>query len=81
MSSRFIINLHGSELFQNNQSGFAHTDFEVKRLNMDKKSQKQLEEQKNHNKFNSITEKVTPENQNQTHNCRKEGLQPINQKR
>lgn len=48
---------------------------------MDKKTKKQIQEQKNHNKFNSITQKVTPENQNQTHNCRKEGIQPINQKR
>lgn len=48
---------------------------------MDKKSQKQVQEQHNLNKFNSITQKVTPENQNQTHNSKKEGLQPINQKR
>ena len=48
---------------------------------MDKKTQKQIQEQKNQNKFNSMTQKVTPENQNQTHNSRKEGIQPINQKR
>ncbi len=48
---------------------------------MDKKTQEQIQEQKNHNEFNSITQKVTPENQNQTHNSRKEGIQPINQKR
>lgn len=48
---------------------------------MNKKNQKQIQEQKDHNKFNSITQKVTPENQNQTHNSRKEGIQPINQKR
>ena len=30
-------------------------------------------------KFNSITHKVKPENQNQTHNVRKEGLGPSNQ--
>lgn len=47
---------------------------------MDKKSQEQLQKQENHNKFNSITKKITPENQNQTHNSRKEGIQPINQK-
>lgn len=34
-----------------------------------------------HNKFNSITQKLTPENQNQTHNSRKEGIQTIDQKR
>lgn len=48
---------------------------------MDKKSQEQIQEQKNHNKFNSVTQKVIPENQNQTHNSIKEGIQPINQKR
>ncbi len=48
---------------------------------MDKKTQQKLQEQKNQDKFNSITQKVTPENQNQTHNTRKEGIQPINQKR
>jgi len=48
---------------------------------MDKKTQEQIHKQQNLNKFNSITQKATPENQNQTHNARKEGIQPINQKR
>ena len=48
---------------------------------MDKKTKEQLQEQDNRNKFNRITQKVKPENQNQTHNVRKEGIQPINQKR
>lgn len=48
---------------------------------MDKKTQEQIQEQKNHDKFNSITQKTTPKNQNQTHNSRKECIQPINQKR
>lgn len=48
---------------------------------MDKKSEKKLQEQRSLNKFNSITQKVTPENQNQSHNVRKEGIQPINQKK
>lgn len=48
---------------------------------MDKSKQEKIEEQRNHNKYNSITQKTTPENQNQTHNVRKEGIQPINQKR
>ena len=48
---------------------------------MDKSEFIKSEEQRNHNKFNSITQKITPENQNQTHNARKEGIQPINQKR
>ncbi len=49
--------------------------------NMDTKTKEQMKEQENHDKFNSITQKTTPENQNQTHNSRKEGIQPINQKR
>lgn len=48
---------------------------------MNKKEQENLNRQQNLNKFNSITQKVTPENQNQTHNVKKEGIQPINQKR
>ncbi len=48
---------------------------------MDKKTREKIQEQRNHDKFNSITPKVTPENQNQTHNSRKKGIQPINQKR
>ena len=48
---------------------------------MDKKTLEQIQEQKNYDKFNNITQKVTPENQNQTHNSRKEGMQPINLKR
>ena len=48
---------------------------------MDKKEKEQQERQKNLNEFNSITQKVKPENQNQTHNVRKEGIGPINQKR
>lgn len=39
------------------------------------------EQQKNLNKFNSITQKIKTENQNQTHNVRKEGIQPVNQKK
>lgn len=48
---------------------------------MDKKKQEKITQQKNHNEFNSITQKTKPENQNQEHNVRKEGIQPINQKR
>ena len=32
-------------------------------------------------RFNSVTRSVKPENQNQAHNVRKEGIGPINQKR
>lgn len=48
----------------------------VKRADAEK-----MEQQKNLNEFNSVTQKVKPENQNQQHNVRKEGIQPINQKR
>lgn len=47
-----------------------HTINEV--TNMDKKKQEAINGQKNRNEFNSITEKKKPENQNQTHNARKE---------
>lgn len=48
---------------------------------MDKKEKEQQERQKNLNEFNSVTQKVKPENQNQEHNVRKEGVGPVNQKR
>ena len=48
---------------------------------MDKKEEEQYRRQENLNQFNSITRKVKPENQNQEHNVRKEGIGPINQKR
>lgn len=48
---------------------------------MNKKEKEGLQRQENLNKFNSVTQKATPENQNQTHNVKKEGIQPINQKR
>lgn len=46
---------------------------------MNKKEQESLNRQENLNKFNNITRKVKPENQ--THNVRKEGIQPTNQKK
>lgn len=48
---------------------------------MNHQEQECEDKQKNLNKFNSVTQKVKPENQNQTHNVRKEGIAPINQKR
>lgn len=48
---------------------------------MNEKDKECLERQENLNKFNSVTQKVKPENQNQTHNARKEGIGPINQKK
>lgn len=46
-----------------------------------KKNQERANEQKSLDKFNSVTEKQKPENQNQQHNTRREGINPINQKR
>lgn len=48
---------------------------------MDKEKMEQIQRKKSNEKFNSITNKVKVENQNQTHNVRKEGIAPINQKR
>lgn len=46
-----------------------------------KKEMENMQEKKSNETFNSITNKVKVENQNQTHNARKEGIAPINQKR
>lgn len=46
-----------------------------------RKKQEEFAEQKSLNKFNSVTEKRKPENQNQQHNVREEGIGPVNQKR
>ena len=43
---------------------------------MDKKEKEKQERQKNLNEFNSVTQKVKPENQNQEHNVRKEAFHP-----
>lgn len=48
---------------------------------LDRQKQNELQEKKDHDKFNSVTQKSKVENQNQTHNARKEGIAPINQKR
>ena len=45
---------------------------------MNKKQQEQQNRQKNLNKFNNVTEKAKPENQNQTHNVRSEAVEPKN---
>lgn len=50
-------------------------------VNTDTKAQEELQRQKDNAMFNSITQKVKVENQNRTHNARKEGIAPINQKR
>ena len=41
---------------------------------MDKGQREKQEQKKSSDLFNSITEKVKPENQNQTHNSRREGM-------
>ena len=48
---------------------------------MDNKEKERQERQKNLNEFNNVTQKVKPENQNQTHNVRQEGISRINQNR
>ena len=48
---------------------------------MNRKEQLKQQEQADQNKFNSITQKNEAVNQNQHHNVRKEGIQPINRKR
>ncbi len=42
---------------------------------MNKKQQEQQNEQKSQNKFNSVTQKKKPANQNQTHNVRSEAIE------
>ncbi|QNM05979.1 hypothetical protein [Qiania dongpingensis] len=41
---------------------------------MDKDKQEEQNRRKNEEEFNSITQKVKPENQNQSHNVRKEAV-------
>ena len=43
---------------------------------MGKEKQEKLNRKKSDEKFNSITQKVKPENQNQTHNVRSEAVEP-----
>lgn len=43
---------------------------------MNKDKQEKLNQKKNKERFNSITQKVKPENQNQTHNVRSEAVEP-----
>lgn len=54
-----------------------YTNIEVNTMN----KQEKINEQKSLNKFNSVTQKHKPENQNQSHNVREEGIGPVNQKR
>lgn len=43
---------------------------------MDKDKLEKLNQKKSEEKFNNITQKVKPENQNQTHNVRSEAVEP-----
>ncbi len=43
---------------------------------MDQKQKEKQVQQREQNKFNSVTQKVKPENQNQTHNVRSEAVEP-----
>lgn len=43
---------------------------------MDKKEEEKKHRKESNEEFNSITQKVKPENQNQTYNARKEGIYP-----
>ena len=45
---------------------------------MNKKEQEAFREKKSREKFNSVTQKAKPENQNQTHNIRSEAVEPKN---
>lgn len=45
---------------------------------MSRASQEKLQQKKDQEKFNSVTQKVKPENQNQTHNIRSEAVEPKN---
>lgn len=42
---------------------------------MDKDRQEQINQKKSEEKFNSVTQKKKPENQNQTHNVRSEAVE------
>lgn len=43
---------------------------------MNKKELEKREQRRNQNKFNSVTQKIKPENQNQRHNVRSEAVEP-----
>jgi hypothetical protein len=48
---------------------------------MDKDKKEEARQKKSQEKFNSITNSVKPENQNQEHNVRREGIGPQNQRK
>ncbi|MDO5519238.1 MAG: hypothetical protein Q4G58_01975 [bacterium] len=64
----------------NKYYNITNTTYEV--MNMEKSFEEERQAQKKSNEeFNSITNKVKVENQNQTHNSRREGIGPQNQRR
>lgn len=48
---------------------------------MDKDKKEKARQKELQEKFNSITNSVKPENQNQEHNVRREGIGPQNQRK
>lgn len=85
----FLVDFCWEDIGRNELEDRIESAQEGKRLTMsetfgkksDREEQERIYQQKNLNSFNSITQKQKPENQNQTHNVRKEGIAPINQKR
>ena len=65
--------------WRNNSGESVYLIHEV--MSMDKEELEKQQRKKSKEEFNSVTQKVKVENQNQTHNVRKEGIAPINQKR
>lgn len=45
-------------------------------MQINQHEQEKLQQKKNQEKFNSITQKIKPENQNQKHNVRSEAIEP-----
>lgn len=45
-------------------------------MQINQHEQEKLQQKKNQEKFNSITQKIKPENQNQNHNVRSEAIEP-----
>lgn len=61
------------------QTGPGYTDgiaAEKERFGMEKDRQEREQQKVSEEMFNSITQKGKPENQNQTHNSRREGMGP-----
>lgn len=63
-------------MYQLTKGGRMNKNSSFQSNNSEKKEQKKQNE-----KFNSITGKAKVENQNQTHNSKKEGIAPINRAR